>query len=643
MEQAQITSLKFPDNVRLRKEMYLIDPNHCIYEIIDNAVDEYSAGRCNEISVDISKVDENEKFPFIIIKDNGGGIPTTMKEDAEGNMRSQLEIALGSLSSSGKYGREGGYTTVTSGLHGVGASCVNAVSDIFIADVYSTDNKYSAIKWHKGIKESETLNKDCVVTSQTKGTTISFRLDKDLWKDEQFDFDIIKRRLKQLSYLNPGLMIKYLNCNENTTDHDIYIHKDGIAEYFKDLTANKSMLASDAIIINKTIEDEELGPVQISLTFGYSTGYSSETYSFVNNVSTQSGDHVTGFNTGISKAINSYFKDNDKYKNLIKNLTGEDCREGLISIISIKVMSPKFEGQSKNSIKMPRIRTIVNDVVSNEFKYYLDQHPAFSKLLADKLEKAVKARIASKKAREAIRNAKSTLESSLPGKLMACSSKKPEECELYIVEGDSAAGSAEQGRDSKTQAILPVFGKILNTEKSRENEVLNNGKLLDVIKALKCGIGKNFDIDKIRYHKVILMADADVDGAHISTLWITFFYRHMPEIIEKGYLYIALSPIYRVTEKAGKKEIHRYFYNDEELAAYKTNNPYHISYIKGLGELQPEQLWESTMNPETRRMVRVKCIDQQEDSEAIEVCMGTDVESRRKFILEKADFTKVVE
>lgn len=509
MEQAQITSLKFPDNVRLRKEMYLIDPNHCIYEIIDNAVDEYSAGRCNEISVDISKIDENEKFPFIIIKDNGGGIPTTMKEDAEGNMRSQLEIALGSLSSSGKYGREGGYTTVTSGLHGVGASCVNAVSDIFIADVYSTDNKYSAIKWRKGIKESETLNKDCAVTSQTKGTTISFRLDKDLWKDEQFDFDIIKRRLKQLSYLNPGLMIKYLNCNENTTDHDIYIHKDGIAEYFKDLTANKSMLASDAIIINKTIEDEELGPVQISLTFGYSTGYSSETYSFVNNVSTQSGDHVTGFNTGISKAINSYFKDNDKYKNLIKNLTGEDCREGLISIISVKVMSPKFEGQSKNSIKMPRIRTIVNDVVSNEFKYYLDQHPAFSKLLADKLEKAAKARIASKKAREAIRNAKSTLESSLPGKLMACSSKKPEECELYIVEGDSAAGSAEQGRDSKTQAILPVFGKILNTEKSRENEVLNNGKLLDVIKALKCGIGKNFDIDKIRYHKVILMADAD--------------------------------------------------------------------------------------------------------------------------------------
>ena len=635
MSQAEITVLKFPYNVRLRKEMYLINPDHCIYEIIDNAVDEFSAGRCKSITVAVKEY-ENQ-FPIIRITDDGGGIPTTLKPDADGIERSQFEIALGSLSSSGKYGREGGYTTVTSGLHGVGASCVNAVSTFFTARTWH-DNLFSQITWEKGLVKDRKI--DTKVNEESYGTSITFQLDKELWKDETFNWDIIKRRLQQLSYLNPGLKITFKKSNELPVE---YYHENGLSEYFADLTGAKIMLSSDAININKTIEDNELGKIQISSSFGYSNSYSSECYSFVNNVSTQSGDHVTGFNTGISKAVSLYFKDNDKYKNLSKNLTSEDCKEGLISIISVKVMNPKFEGQSKSSIKMPGIRSIVNDVIAEEFKLYLDQHPAFVKTFADKLEKAIKARVAAKKAREAIRNAKSTLESSLPGKLMACSSKRPEECELYIVEGDSAAGSAEQGRDSKYQAILPVFGKILNTEKSRENEVLTNGKLLDVVKALKCGIGKGFDIDKLRYHKIIIMADADVDGAHISTLWITFFYRHLPEIIKKGYLYIALSPIYRVTEKSGKKEIHHYFYNDEELNKFTTKNQYHVSYIKGLGELQPEQLWESTMNPETRRMVRVNIEDITEDNEAVEVCMGDNVDSRKKFILEKADFAKVVE
>ena len=638
--QAEITVLKFPHNVRLRKEMYLINPDHCVYEIIDNAVDEFSAGRCTKIKMSVLGSSDENKFPVIMICDNGGGIPTTMKEDAEGVMRSQLEIALGSLSSSGKYGKAGGYTTVTSGLHGVGASCVNAVSEFFVADVYSND-LYSAISWEKGIKTKEILNEPLKTKSDEKGTHITFQLDRDLWKDEIFNFDIIKRRLKQLSYLNPGLQIEYSNVD--TKEYEFYYHKEGLIEYFKDLTKNKDMLDKEPIMINKVIEDNELGAVTLNIAFGYSNGYTSEEYGFVNNVTTQSGDHVIGFNAGIAKALMSFFELSDKHKNLSKNVTSEDCREGLIALISVKVMSPKFEGQSKASIKMPGIRAIVNKTVSEEFKDYLEKTPSFVKAISDKIEKAIKARVAAKKAREAIRNAKNTLESSLPGKLMACSSKKPEECELYVVEGDSAAGSAEQGRDSKTQAILPVFGKILNTEKSHEADVLNNGKLLDVVKALKCGIGKNFDINKLRYHKIILMADADVDGSHISTLWVTFFYRHMPEIIKNGYLYIALSPIYRVTEKVGKKETHHYFYNDEELNKYSTKNPYHISYIKGLGELQPEQLWESTMNPETRRMVRVNIVDEETDTEAVEVCMGNNVESRKKFILEKADFTKVVE
>lgn len=430
MSQAEITVLKFPYNVRLRKEMYLINPDHCIYEIIDNAVDEFSAGRCESIAVAVKEYED--QFPIVRITDDGGGIPTTLKPDADGVERSQFEIALGSLSSSGKYGREGGYTTVTSGLHGVGASCVNAVSTFFTATTWH-DNLFSQITWEKGLVKEREI--DTKVNEESHGTSITFQLDKELWKDETFNWDIIKRRLQQLSYLNPGLKITFKKSNELPIE---YYHEDGLSEYFTDLTSAKIMLSSDAININKTIEDNELGKVQISSSFGYSNSYSSECYSFVNNVSTQSGDHVTGFNTGISKAVSLYFKDNDKYKNLSKNLTNEDCREGLISIISVKVMNPKFEGQSKASIKMPGIRSIVNDVIAEEFKLYLDQHPTFVKAFADKLEKAIKARVAAKKAREAIRNAKSTLESSLPGKLMACSSKRPEECELYIVEGKSA-------------------------------------------------------------------------------------------------------------------------------------------------------------------------------------------------------------
>lgn len=639
MEQAQITVLKYPDNVRLRKEMYLINPDHCFYEIIDNSVDEFSAGRCKNINITVE--DSGSVFPRITVEDNGGGIPTTLSKDPDHKGEIDAFVAMTTLSAGGKFQQEGSYSTNTSGLHGVGASCVNAVSNDFSVTIYHDKTK-TKLTFEKGISKTKSINKP--FDKDIHGTTVSFILDDELWKDETFNFDIIKRRLKQLSYLNPGLKISYKNTIENQKEEIEYFHEKGLGEYYTDITATKNMLDSNPIVIEKTVNNKEVGDIYINIALGYSSGYSSEIYSFVNNVNTSGGDHVTGFNAGIAKAITSYISSNEKYKSLNKILTSEDTREGLIALISVKVISPKFEGQSKASIKMPEVRNAVNSVVYDEVKLYLEQHPSFSKLLADKLEKATKARIAAKRAREAIRNAKSTLDSSLPGKLSACSSKKPEESEIYLVEGDSAAGSAVQARDSKTQAILPVFGKILNTEKSREDEVLNNTKLLDVIKALKCGIGKTFDIDKIRYHKIIIMADADVDGAHITNLWITFFFRFMPEVIKKGYLYIAVSPLYRVTEKVNKEEIFSYYYDDKSLAEYEScHSSYHVSYIKGLGELQPNQLWDSTMDPKKRHMIKINIEDAEEASKMIELCMGAEVDPRKNFILEKADFTKVVD
>ena len=638
-EQAEITLLRFPENVRIRKEMYLIDPNHCIFEIVDNAVDEFNSGYAKHINLTVTKV-EGQEFPTITVWDDGRGIPTKLSNDPDHLNETQAEVALGNLTAGGKFGKESGYKTITSGLHGVGASCVNATSSIFNAKIYH-EGTQTTLNYAKGILQNKAIEEP-IKNKRLHGTEITFVLDETLWKGESFALEVIKNRLKQLSYLNPGLSLTY----KDEAVEETYLHENGLEDYYEHLTKGKTMLGTKdlkPIEITRSVEDAEVGKIELNVIFGYTTGFSADVYGFVNSVATTGGDHYTGFNMGIAKAITNFYTADGQYKTLLKNLNNEDCREGLIAILSVKVMYPKFEGQSKSSIKMPQVRSAINSVVQDEFKTYLDEHPSFVKLLAEKLAKASKARLAAKRARDVARGEKGSLDSSLPGKLAACSSKKPEECSLYIVEGDSAAGSAIQGRDSKTQAILPVFGKILNTEKSREDEVIKNGKLLDVVKALKCGIGKEFNIDKIRYHKIIIMADADVDGFHISTLWITFFYRHMPEIVRRGYLYIALSPIYRVTEYVGKKEVNHYFFDDEEFSKFKTKNKYHVSYIKGLGELQPKQLWESTMDPDKRRLIRVTVNDAELASDAINMCMGDDVGIRRDFIMDKADFEKVVD
>lgn len=639
MEQAEITLLRFPENVRMRKEMYLIDPNHCIYEIVDNSVDEFDAGRAKLISVKV--LDNEDGFRTIVVKDDGGGIPTSMSKELGHLHETQAEVALANLTAGGKFGKRNGYKTTTAGLHGVGASCVNATSEVFLAKIVHNGTETN-LRYEKGILQAKDIERK-ISDKESHFTEVTFTLDRELWKGEDFDLVKVRKRLHQLAYLNSGLRIVY-EYNDTVEE---YYQENGLTDYFNEIISGKEML-DKPVRITKVVPDEEVGDIAVDVVFGYNRTYSSEIYSFVNNVATvNGGDHQVGFTTGVAKTISSYYGRNDKYKTLAKNLANEDTREGLCAIVTVKVMYPKFEGQSKASIKMPQVRSAVYNAVTETFAFHMEDNPGFVKQLGEKLEKAYKGRLAAKRAREAERGQRSALDSSIPEKLAGCSSKKPEECSLYIVEGDSAAGSAIQGRDSKTQAILPVFGKILNTEKSRPGEAVANPKLLDVVKAMKCGIGKDFNIDKLRYHKIIIMADADVDGFHISALWITFFYRFMPEIVDKGHLYIALSPIYRLTEYSGKKEKDYYFFSDAELDEFtkkhKTKNKTHVAYIKGLGELQPKQLWESTMDPDNRRLIRVTARDAEAASRAISECMGGDTTARKKIILENADFDKAIE
>lgn len=622
-EQAQISVLRYPDSVRLRKEMYLMDKNHALFEIVDNAVDEYSAGYATAIAVAIigNKV---------VVEDNGRGIPVTPHPDPEFAGLSQAEVAFTTLHAGGKFGDEKGYQTATGGLHGVGAACVNAVSSEMQLIIYTDGKKYQ-VDFEKGIIKTP-LRVVGEADPDKTGTEVHFILDDEVWEDEQYDYKKIQKRLKQLAYLNPGLFIYFYLDVVDKNGKEIkleekYCFEDGLESYMNKLLKSKNSVSG---IIHFSGQEDD---ILMDSAFSYTDGYNQEIYTFCNNISTEAGgDHLTGFKIGVANAVMKYMEEND-----LKNKTyiePDDCREGIVGIVSVKVKDPKFEGQGKTKIKMNSVRTAVRRLVETEFYDYLCRNQEEAKKIIDKVLLAAKAREAAKRAREAVKNKQEILESSgLPGKLADCSSKNPEECEIFLVEGDSAGGSAKQARDRRTQAILPVFGKILNVEKTRQDQVLKNQKLQDVLKALGCGIGDKFDISRLRYHKIIIMTDADTDGHHIQCLYLTFFYRYLRELIEKGYVYIAMPPLYRVT----KGKIVQYAYDDEELSKLDTEKAV-ITRYKGLGEMNPDQLWETTMNPETRKLVQITIEDAETADEYFSMLMGDNVGSRKEFIIENADY-----
>lgn len=620
-KQAQISVLEFPDNVRLRRGMYLPSKDHAVSEIVDNGVDEGAAGYADTIIVTINQ------DQVVNVCDNGRGIPVTPHKDPKYKGLTQAEVAYTVLHAGGKFGTEDGYKTITGGLNGVGASVVNALSEWLELEVYC-DNKIHKCRFEKGhivehMREIGTYDEDI------SGTSVTFKLDEPIWEGEQFDLKHIVNRLRQLSYLNPKLTFV---ANVDSTDKDgkpfkceeTFHHPTGLTAYIERLTKARTCL-TPIFSATTTVDDME-----ITYSFVYTDAYNEDTRSFVNNINTDDGgDHLIGLRHGISGALNNYATEN-KINNKFEI---SDALEGVCGIISIKVKDPHFDGQSKAKIKMPWIRGAIREFVTSTVYATLDANPDVAKIIVDKALLAQKVRNQAAKVRDAIRKSKSLVEGK-PEKFADCQSKDPKESEIWIAEGDSAGGSLKSARDRRTQAILPIFGKILNVKKSNLADVLKNPKLLDLLKALKCGIAEEFDIEKLRYHKIILASDADVDGAHIATLFITFFYLYLREIIEAGYLYISLPPLYKIEQ--GKTKV--YAYSDEEkdqIVASLTGN-YNVQRYKGLGEMMPEQLWETTMNPEVRTLIQVTVEDAEAALEILDICMGEKVEPRKNFIVENA-------
>lgn len=623
-EQAQIDYLEFPESVRTRRGMYIVDKAHTVFEIVDNSVDEHAAGHCDAIAVAIVG-------KTITVEDNGRGIPVTPHKDKKFKGLTQAEVAFTTLHAGGKFGKEGGYTTNTGGMNGVGASCVNALSDHMTLSIKTGGSRYE-VEFEKGI-----ITKNCTKVEDNvegTGTTVTYTFDEEIWGDETLDLNKVKKRMRQLAYLNPGLLIYVYfdtvdaNGNEVKSEDQFYF-PEGLKTYVEQLTKSKQLI-SEIAMINETVESTN--PIDVQIAYAYTDSYSTDIYTFVNNVATENGgDHLTGFKMGVAKAIERYSLEN-KIVKTASDIASEDTQEGIVAIVSIKLKDPLFEGQGKSKIKMSNVRTAVRTVTENHLYDLLEQDMDQAKRIVNKTLMAAKARIAAKKARESARSKKEILESTgLPGKLADCQSKKAEECEIYLVEGDSAAGTAKQGRDRRTQAILPVFGKVLNVEKARVSDVLKNVKLTEILKALGCGISDTFDITKCRYHKIIIMADADSDGAHITTLHITFFYRFLRPLIEAGYLYVAVPPLFKVTKG---KEV-TYLYSREELEAFDTEGA-SIQRYKGLGEMNADQIWDTTMNPEVRKLIQITIEDAEEADDALSLCMGDNVEARKEFISENA-------
>jgi DNA gyrase subunit B len=622
----QIQVLEGLEAVRKRPGMYIGSTSgkglhHLVWEIVDNSIDEALAGYCDEINVII------EEDNSITVIDNGRGIPVGIQEKMG---RPAVEVIMTVLHAGGKFG--GGGYKVSGGLHGVGASVVNALSTNLEVQVHRDGNIYE-IKFERGavVKELEAIG-----TTDKTGTIVHFKPDGEIFTETLvYEFDILATRLRELAFLNRGIKITIKDTRVENKQNEYY-YEGGIKSYVEHLNRTKEVIHDEPIFL----EGERDG-ISVEVALQYNEGYTDSIYSFANNIHTyEGGTHESGFKTGLTRVINDYARKNGLIKENDTNLSGDDVREGLTAIVSIKHPDPQFEGQTKTKLGNSEVRTITDSLFSSHFDKFLLENPQVAKKIVEKGLMAARARLAAKKARELTRR-KSALEvSSLPGKLADCSSKDPSISELYIVEGDSAGGSAKQGRDRHFQAILPLRGKILNVEKARLDRILSNNEVRSMITAIGTGIGEDFDIAKARYHKIVIMTDADVDGAHIRTLLLTFFYRYIRKILEAGYVYIAQPPLYKVQQ--GKKI--RYAYDDKELERIFAELPSqpkpNIQRYKGLGEMNPEQLWETTMDPSIRTMLQVSLEDAIEADETFEMLMGDKVEPRRNFIEANAQYVK---
>lgn len=628
-----IQVLKGLEAVRKRPGMYIGSTgprglHHLVYEVVDNSIDEAMAGFCDNIIVALEKDD------IVRVEDNGRGIPVDIHPTEK---VSALELVLTKLHAGGKFDK--GSYKVSGGLHGVGVSCVNALSTWMEAIVKRDGHIYTQ-KFEKGIPKTKV---EKIGDTDEHGTTIRWKADKTIFTETTtYNYDVLMHRIKELAFLNSGIVIKFRDERLENPKEEVIQYEGGINEFVNDLNKGKSVIPDEPIYIKESKDD-----VITEISMQYNNTDSENINTFVNDINTRDGGtHLDGFKNALTFVLNKCLDSNEKLKKSIEKdekLMGEDVRSGLAAVISMKVPEPEFEGQTKERLGNTEVRTIVDQIVKEKLTIYFEQNPNILEKILQRAINEAKARIAAKKARENVR--KNTVNDGfgLPEKLSDCSLKIPEQCEIYIVEGDSAGGSAKKGRDSKTQAILPLWGKMLNVEKVRADKVMNNDKLEPVIASLGAGFGKTFNVEKLRYHKIIIMADADVDGSHIRTLLLTFFFRYMPELIEKGYVYLAMPPLFGIT--LGKQKP-VYVYTDEEKVEYLKTlgdnaDKAKVQRYKGLGEMSGDQLWNTTMDPTVRRMKVVTIPDAEAADKIFSVCMGEEVEPRRRFIEENATYANL--
>ena len=619
----QIQVLEGLEAVRRRPGMYIGSVSirglhHLVYEIVDNCVDEALAGYCTHIHIII------EKGNIISVEDDGRGIPVDIHPKTH---ISAAETVYTVLHAGGKFGGDSGYK-VSGGLHGVGASVVNALSEWAEVTIQRDGGIYE-MKFQRG-KTTEKLTR--LGDSKKTGTKVRFLADSTIFETLEYDFKTLEERFREIAFLNKGL---HITIEDQRNDEDLkkseFCFEGGLISFVEFLNQNKEKIHPTPIYIEKD------GEVPVEIALQYTTAYTENIYTFVNNINTiEGGTHLEGFKRGITKVFNDYARAHNILKEKDSNLLGEDIREGMTAVISVKVKEPQFEGQTKTKLGNSVVTGIVQSMVVEVLAPFLEENPSVAKVILEKCISASRAREAARKARELVRRKNSLESTTLPGKLADCSEKDASQCEVYIVEGDSAGGSAKQGRDRRFQAILPLWGKMLNVEKSRADKIYNNEKLQPVILAVGAGIGADFDINKIRYGKIIIMADADVDGAHIRTLLLTFFFRYMRPLIENGNVYLAQPPLYKLSKK-GFKDV--YCYTDEEMAQHLQEmgrDNVNIQRYKGLGEMNPEQLWETTMNPKTRIMIKVTMEDAMKADAIFNVLMGEEIAPRREFIEKNA-------